>query len=94
MGHKWRTNGFYESGQIEQFVCERCNMTRTATVTWSTGQNTTANTVTVKQLEDIAKKTKPKETPVELLPWVCFYCGAVFDDEDTLLDHEDDCAEA
>jgi hypothetical protein len=26
--------------------------------------------------------------------WSCFYCGADFENEASLLDHEDDCAEA
>jgi DNA-directed RNA polymerase subunit RPC12/RpoP len=38
-----------------------------------------------------ASVSPPKAPPMK---WPCFYCSAEFENEDSLLDHEDDCAEA
>lgn len=93
LGHKWKFNGPVDSGRLEEYICERCKMTRVSTVA---GRATRSQAI-----EELAMRESaagPLIIPADLLPpippWVCFYCGATFGDEDVLLDHEDDCAES
>lgn len=88
LGHKWRTNGLYENARVEEFICERCNMTKKTTVAWG-GIAAAHTTITPDAARELLAMAEPKP-----IPWVCFYCGDTFEDEDVLLDHEDDCAEA
>jgi hypothetical protein len=96
LGHQWKHNGLVDSGRVEEWVCERCNMTRHSTVSWGQMKQTLAAPVEPILTKEQAAKILGKMAPVIPKPevgWICFYCGDEFVDEEGLLDHEDLCAE-
>jgi hypothetical protein len=94
-GHKWRGNGQVDFGRLDEYVCERCNMTRHVQSPWATGPNPTGmGKLTHEQAAEILGQMGSKTEPRPKVGWICFYCGDEFEGEDDLLDHEDDCAES
>lgn len=85
-GHKWSSVPIQTFDQkAEEYRCQRCNLIKRVMV--AAGQPT-------KIPDEILAGLLMPPAVAHVAPWICFYCGAGFEDEDSLLDHEDDCAEA
>lgn len=89
LGHKWSSVPIQTFDQkAEEYRCQRCDLIKRVMV--GPGQPLAHVTIPDEILAGLLMP--PAVAPVA--PWLCFYCGAGFEDEDSLLDHEDDCAEA